>query len=113
LPPELKFVICHSLESGHTIIDELDEVPPDGTFQTPLSDKPFRIEDAQEHRLLIAYRDQETTIPLKREQFETLYQRISESHNPSILIASLLMPNPTPPSSRSIHASRSTNGRVC
>jgi len=80
--PELKFVICHSLESGHTIIDELDEVPPDGTFQTPLSDKPFRIEDAQEHRLLIAYRDQETTIPLKREQFETLYQRISESPQP-------------------------------
>ena len=82
MPPELKFVICHSLESGHTIIDELDEVPPDGTFQTPLSDKPFRIEDAQEHRLLIAYRDQETTIPLKREQFETLYQRISESPQP-------------------------------
>ena len=57
-------------------------MPPDGTFQTPLSDKPFRIEDAQEHRLLIAYRDQETTIPLKREQFETLYQRISESPQP-------------------------------
>ena len=63
----------------HMILDEIDEVPPTATFRTPLSDKPFRIEDAQEHRLLIAYRDQETTIPLKREQFETLYDRVSDS----------------------------------
>ena len=34
---------------------------------------------APQHRLLISYRDQDTTIPLKREQFETLYQRISDS----------------------------------
>ena len=66
----------------HTILDEIDEVPPNGTFRTPLSEKPFRIEDAQEHRLLIAYRDQETTIPLKREQFETLYDRVSDSLQP-------------------------------
>jgi len=63
----------------HTILDELDEVPPDATFRTPLSDKPFRLEDVQEHRLLISYREQDTTIPLKREQFETLYERISDS----------------------------------
>ena len=31
------------------------------------------------HRLLISYRGQDTTIPLKRDQFETLYQRISDS----------------------------------
>ena len=37
---------------------------------------------APQHRLLISYRDQDTTIPLKREQFETLYQRISESPQP-------------------------------
>jgi len=54
----------------HTILNELDEVPPDGTFRTPLSDKPFRLEGVQEHRVLIAYREQEATIPLKREQFE-------------------------------------------
>jgi len=66
----------------HTILDELDEVPPDGTFRTPLSEKPFRLEDVQEHRLLIAYRNQETTIPLKREQFETLYDRVSDSPQP-------------------------------
>ena len=63
----------------HTILDELEEVPPDTSFHTPLSGKPFRLEDVQEHRLLISYRDQDTTIPLKREQFETLYQRISDS----------------------------------
>jgi len=66
----------------HAILDELDEVPPDGTFRTPLSDKPFRLEDVQEHRVLIAYREQETTIPLKREQFETLYDRVSDTPQP-------------------------------
>ena len=66
----------------HAILDELDEVPPDGTFRTPLSDKPFRLEDVQEHRVLIAYREQETTIPLKREQFETLYERVSDTPQP-------------------------------
>jgi len=66
----------------HTILDELDEVPPDGTFRTPLSDKPFRLEDVQEHRVLIAYREQETTIPLEREQFETLYERVSDTPQP-------------------------------
>jgi len=59
-----------------------DEVPPDATFRTPLSEKPFRLEDVQEHRLLISYREQDTTIPLKRDQFETLYQRISDSPQP-------------------------------
>ena len=63
----------------HTILEELDEAPPDGTFRTPLSEKPFRLKDVQEHRLLISYRDQDTTIPLKRDQFETLYQRVSDS----------------------------------
>jgi len=63
----------------HTILEELDEAPPDATFRTPLSEKPFRLEDVQEHRLLISYRDQDTTIPLKRDQFETLYQRISDT----------------------------------
>lgn len=66
----------------HTILGELDEIPPDGTFRTPLSEKLFRLEDTQEHRLLIAYRDQDTTIPLKREQFETLYERVSDTPQP-------------------------------
>ena len=66
----------------HTILDELDEVPPNATFRTPLSEKSFRLEDSQEQRLLISYREQDTTIPLKRDQFETLYERISESPQP-------------------------------
>ena len=66
----------------HTILEELDEAPPDATFRTPLSEKPFRLEDVQEHRLIISHREQDTAIPLKREQFETLYERISESPQP-------------------------------
>ena len=42
----------------HTILAELEEVPADATFVTPLSDRPFKLEDIQEHRLLISYRDQ-------------------------------------------------------
>ena len=66
----------------HSILDKADQLPADATFRTPLSDKPFRLEDAQEHRVLISYRHQETTIPLKREQFETLYQRVSDTPQP-------------------------------
>jgi len=66
----------------HSILDETDQLPADATFRTPLSNKPFRLEDAQEHRVLISYRDQETTIPLKREQFETLYQRVTDTPQP-------------------------------
>ncbi len=63
----------------HTIIDQLDELPSDATFVTPLSERPFRVSDVQEHRLHIEYRDQDGTIPLKREQFETLYQRVTDT----------------------------------
>ena len=63
----------------HTIVDQLDEVPSDATFLTPLSERSFRVSDVQEHRLLISYRDQDGTIPLKREQFETLYERVTDT----------------------------------
>jgi len=45
--------------------------------------KPFRLEDVQEHRLLISYRDQDT-LPFHSNvtNSETLYQRISESPQP-------------------------------
>ena len=64
----------------HTILEELEEVPADATFVTPLSDRPFKLEDIQEHRLLISYRDQNTTLPLKRSQFEQLYDRVDDAH---------------------------------
>ena len=65
----------------HTILEELEEVPADATFVTPQSDRPFKLEDIQEHRLLISYRDQNTTLPLKRSQFEQLYNRVDDAHN--------------------------------
>ena len=63
----------------HTILEELEEVPADATFVTPLSDRPFKLEDIQEHRLLNSYRDQNTTLPLKRSQFEQLYDRLNDA----------------------------------
>lgn len=63
----------------HTILEQLDEVPSDATFSTPLSERSFRVSDVQEHRLLMSYRDRSGAVPLKREQFETLYDRVIES----------------------------------
>jgi hypothetical protein len=65
----------------HTLLDTLDELPPDATLVTPLSRKPFRVTDVQEHRVLVEYRDEEGTIPLQREQFETLHRRVSDAPN--------------------------------
>jgi len=64
----------------YTILEELEEVPADAIFVTPLSDRPFRLEDTQKHRLLISYRDQNNTLPLKRSQFEQLYDRLNDAH---------------------------------
>jgi len=72
----------------HTILDELEEVPPDTSFHTPLSGKPFRLEDVQEHRLLISYREQDTTIPLKRDHLRLSMNVFLSPHSPLILIVS-------------------------
>jgi len=64
----------------HTLLDTLEELPADATFLTPLSRKPFHLTDIQEHRILISYRANDETIPLDREQFETLLQRITNTH---------------------------------
>jgi hypothetical protein len=66
--------------SWHTLLENVEELPSDATFLTPLSRKPFGVRDVQEHRVLIEYRDSDETIPLQREQFETLFQRVEESH---------------------------------
>ena len=63
----------------HTILEQLEEIPSDATFVTPLSERSFRLSDVQEHRLLMSYRDQSGTIPIKREQFETLYDRVIDA----------------------------------
>ena len=64
----------------HNLLDNVEELPSDATLVTPLSRKVFSVTDVQEHRVLIQYRDDDETIPLQREQFETLYQRIQDSY---------------------------------
>lgn len=64
----------------HNILDNAEELPADATLHTPLSQKPFRLTDVQEPRILIEYRDDDGTTPLQREQFETLHQRIEDSN---------------------------------
>jgi len=59
--------------------DNIDALQSNATLVTPLSRKAFAIEDVQEHRVLIQYRDDDETIPLQKDQFETLYERVSES----------------------------------
>jgi hypothetical protein len=87
-------------------LDNVDALPSDATLVTPLSRKAFRIEDVQEHRVLIQYRDDDETIPLQQAQFETLYERVSEALANSTLTACRQMPNRTLRSCLSIHASR-------
>jgi hypothetical protein len=65
--------------SWHTLLDALEDLPSDATLVTPLSRKAFRITDVQEHRVLIEYHEDSGTVPLQREQFETLYERVHEA----------------------------------
>jgi hypothetical protein len=66
--------------SWHTLLDELDELPEGSTLITPLSHDRFRVTDVQEQRVVIEFldRDIDETHPLQRDQFETLYRRISD-----------------------------------
>ncbi|MFB6092588.1 MAG: hypothetical protein ABEK02_06220 [Haloquadratum sp.] len=66
--------------SWHTLLDELDELPADATLITPLSHNRFRVTDVQEQRVVVEFldRDIDETRPLQRNQFETLYHRISD-----------------------------------
>jgi len=61
------------------LLENVEQVPSDATFVTPLSRNAFGLRDVQEHRVLIQYRDDDETIPLQRNQFETLFQRIRDS----------------------------------
>ncbi|MFC4249002.1 hypothetical protein ACFOZ7_19075 [Natribaculum luteum] len=62
------------------LIENVEELPSDATLVTPLSRKAFRVTDVQEPRILIQYRDDDETIPLQRDQFETLHRRIQDAH---------------------------------
>lgn len=67
--------------SWHTLLEECDDLPEEATLLTPLSQDRFRIADVQEHRIVIEFldRDIDETRPLQRDQFETLYRRITEA----------------------------------
>lgn len=62
----------------NNLLENVEELPSDATLVTPLSRKAFRVTDIQEPRVLIQYRDDDETIPLQRDQFETLYRRIQD-----------------------------------
>jgi hypothetical protein len=66
--------------SWHTLLDELDDLPEGATLLTPLSHDRFRVTDVQEQRVIIEFlnRDIDETRPLQRDQFETLYHRLTD-----------------------------------
>jgi len=66
--------------SWHTLLDELSDLPEGTTLITPLSHDRFRVSDVQEQRVIVEFldRDIDETRPLQRDQFETLYRRISD-----------------------------------
>ena len=53
------------------LLDNVEELPSDATLVTPLSPKAFGVEDVQEHRVLIQYRDESETIPLQKRRSST------------------------------------------
>ena len=63
----------------HNLLEPLESLPADAMFRTPLSDRPFRIDELQEHRIIITFRDDSDTTPLSREQFETLSERVTDA----------------------------------
>jgi len=67
--------------SWRTLLDELDGVPDGATLVTPLSRNRFRITDVQEHRIIISFENKDQKQSLQRDQFETLYRRISNTSN--------------------------------
>jgi hypothetical protein len=67
--------------SWHTLLEELEDLPDGATLVTPLSRDRFRLDDIQEQRVVIDFldRDIDTTRPLQRDQFETLYRRVTDN----------------------------------
>jgi hypothetical protein len=66
--------------SWHNLLEELDDLSEGATLITPLSHDRFRISDVQEQRVIIEFldRDIDETRPLQRDQFETMYRRITD-----------------------------------
>ncbi len=64
----------------HNLLENVEEVPSDTTLLTPLSRKQFRVVDAQEHRVVVEYREDSERVPLERDQFETLVGRVRDAN---------------------------------
>ena len=64
--------------SWNTLLDKLDNLPEGSTLITPLSHRRFRVTDVQEQRVIIDFVDRDEKRPLQRDQFETLYRRITD-----------------------------------
>ena len=64
--------------SWSTLLEELDDLPEGATLITPLSHKRFRITDVQQQRVIVEFDEKDGQRPLQRDQFETLYRRISD-----------------------------------
>ena len=67
----------------HNLLDQLDELSAGATLITPLSNDRFHITDVQEQRVVIEFQDRDIdeTRPLQRDQFETLFQRVTDAHD--------------------------------
>lgn len=63
----------------HTLLEECEALPEGATLRTPLSNTRFRITDVQEHRIIIELTESGESRPLQRDQFETLYHRLTEA----------------------------------
>jgi len=68
--------------SWSTLLRELKELPEDATLITPLSHDRFTISSIQEPRIVVRFldRDIDPNRPLQRDQFETMYRRITDAH---------------------------------
>ena len=68
--------------SWSTLIRELEELPEDATLITPLSHDQFTVSSIQEQRVIVNFlnRDIDPNRPLQRDQFETMYRRITDEH---------------------------------
>lgn len=62
----------------HTLLEELEDLPAEATLLMPVSHKRFRVTDVQEHRVIIDVEETSETRPLQREQFESLYRRVTD-----------------------------------
>lgn len=60
------------------IRDRVERLEPGAALVTPISDRPFRIELADEERILIRFQDSGEERRLWREQFEVLADRLSD-----------------------------------